>query len=124
MNLNLTAVNTKPEINPSSKWSWGKLDVSVKMDHTICKIIKDIASFFIGNINSKIEAVIKQMVPKTVENIISSEGNQILQNLVLEKKLDNHADVNFYLTQNPTSANDALSVYLSGQFVPATSTQD
>merc|ERR1711871_422059 len=107
-------------INPTSQWSWGKLDVSVKMDHTICKIIKDIASFFIGNINKKIEAVIKQMVPKTVENLISSEGNEILQGLVLEKKIDNHADVNFYLTQNPTSANDALSVYLSGQFVPAT----
>ena len=89
------------------------------MDHTICKIIKDIASWFVGNINHKIEDVIKQMVPKTVENLISTEGNKILQDLVLSKKIDKYADVNYYLTQNPTSVNDALSVYLSGQFVPA-----
>jgi hypothetical protein len=125
MNLNLTAVEPagSPEINPTSSWSWGNLDVSVKMDHTICRIIKDIASWFVGNINHKIEDVIKQIVPKTVQNLISTEGNEILQNLVLSKNIDKHADVNFYLTQNPTSADDAISVYLSGQFVPAKSGQ-
>jgi hypothetical protein len=125
MDLNLTAVEPagSPKINPTSSWSWGNLDVSVKMDHTVCKIIKDIASWFVGNINHKIEDVIKQMVPKTVENLISTEGNEILQNLVLSKKIDKHADVNFYLTQNPTSANDAISVYLSGQFVSASAGQ-
>eukprot|EP00946_MAST-07B_sp_MAST-7B-sp1_P005354 g5354.t1 len=102
MNLNVTAVEPagSPKINPSSSWSWGNLDVSVKMDHTICKIIKDIASWFVGNINHKIEDVIKQMVPKTVENLISTEGNKILQDLVLSKKIDKYADVNYYLTQN------------------------
>ena len=119
--VNVTAVEPAgtPKLAPSSSWNWAGLGVSVKMDHTICKIIKNIASWFIGNINHKIEDVIKSQVPSVVDGLIQSQGNEILQNLMLEKKIDSHAEVNFYLTENPFSADDALSVPLSGEFVPA-----
>ena len=65
--------------------------------------------------------MIKSKVPPLINNLIQKEGNKILSALVLNKKLSNDAEVTYYLTQNPTSANDALSVYLSGEFVKPTS---
>ena len=117
--INVTAVEPAgtPKITPTSTWTWGSLSVNVKLHNIFCKIIKDIASWFIGNINSKIENVIKQKIPTVVNNLINNAGNKILQNLVLAKKIDKNAEVTFSLTQNPTSANNALSVYLSGEFI-------
>ena len=48
--INVTAIEPAgtPHISPSSSWSWSDLNVDVRMDHEICKIIKDIASWFVG----------------------------------------------------------------------------
>ena len=123
MSINISATEPAgtPVITPVSTWTWGSLGVNVKLNNVFCKIIKDIASWFIGNINHKIEDVIKSKVPPLINNLIQKEGNKILSALVLNKKLSNDAEVTYYLTQNPTSANDALSVYLSGEFVKPTS---
>ena len=120
--INVTANEPagSPKITPTSTWTWGSLGVSVKLNNVFCKIIKDIASWFIGNINHKIEDVIKSKIPGVINNLINTEGNKILSDLVLSKKIDKDAEVNYYLTQNPTSKNDELSVYLSGEFVKPT----
>ena len=78
--------------------------------------------FFIcsGNINSKIENIIKSKIPPLINNLINSKGNEILSKLATTKKIGNDAEVNYYLTQNPTSNSDAMSVYLSGEFVKPT----
>jgi len=124
IDINITATEPQgnPKITPVSTWNWGSLGVSVKLNNVFCKIIKSVASWFLGNINHKIEDVIKQMVPSVVNNLINVEGNDILSSLVLNKKIDNNAEVSFYLTSNPTSANDALSVNLSGEFIPVPKT--
>jgi hypothetical protein len=120
--INISAIEPKgtPKITSVSTWTWGPLNVNVKLSNVFCKIIKDIASWFIGNINSKIENVIKSKIPPLINNLINTKGNEILSDLVLNKNIGKDAAVTYYLTQNPTSANDALSVYLSGEFVKPT----
>ena len=92
------------------------------MDHTICKIVQDIASWFVGNIDNKIKAVIEKMVPPAVEKIINTEGNKILGNLVMKKRVDKWATVDFALTNPPAIHSDEFEVDLLGRFVPDNST--
>ena len=118
--VNITAVKGSPHITQASgNWNFGSLSVHEKMDHTACKVIQNIASWFTGNINKLIQKQIVAMVPKAVDGIIASGGNKALAQLVTTKRVDKWAAVNFYLTQDPTSASNALEIDLSGQFVKA-----
>jgi hypothetical protein len=118
--LNITSNNTLPNIMINTTWLWGPLQINEKMDSSVCKVIQDIASFFVGNINQFISKEMKEMIPNTVDNMITNDGNQILNELLLTKKIDNIANVNFYLTSSPLSNNDTVEIDLSGEFVQST----
>ena len=108
----------KPTATESSSWSWGqgvKFDVS--MTHNFCKFIKNIAQWFIGNINQLVVDKIKDLLPPALDKLMKTSLNDLLQGLVLKTKIDNYASIEFGLTQNPSFANNALEVFLSGQVV-------
>ena len=46
--INVTAVEPagQPKILSTDAWTWGSLSVNVKLSNVFCKIIKDIASWF------------------------------------------------------------------------------
>jgi len=107
-----------PTATESSLWTWGqgvKFDVS--MTHNFCKFIKNIAQWFIGNINQLVVNKIKDLLPPALDKLIKTSLNDLLQGLVLKTKIDNYASIEFGLTQNPSFANNALEVFLSGQVV-------
>ena len=62
---------------------------------------------------------IKSSVPGIVDELIETEGNAILKSLVLSAPIDKYAKVNFDLTQNPSSTQNELNVFLSGEVVKA-----
>ena len=108
----------KPTATESSSWSWGngvKFDVS--MTHNFCKFIKDIAQWFIGNINQLVVDKVKDLLPPALDKLIKTNLNDLFQGLALKTKIDNYASIEFGLTQNPSFANNALEVFLSGQVV-------
>merc|ERR1711871_442918 len=110
---NITASQDgKPHLAASVDWNWGSLKVSAKVDGSFCKVVKDIAQFFVGDINKKIEDTIKKLVPSTVDQIINSQVNSALDNLVLTKVLDKYAAVQFYMTSNPQVSGNSLTIFL------------
>jgi hypothetical protein len=116
--FNVSALSTgAPQIISNTTWEWGELNVEEKMDGTVCNWIQDLASWFVGNINNFIAIEIQKYLPGTMDDMISDEGNQILSELVLTKKIDSYASVNFYLTNSPTTSEDELQIDLSGEFV-------
>ena len=80
--------------------------------------VSSLTVLFQQNINSKIEGIIKSKVPSAVDSLISSEGNKLLQDLTLKKRIDKWAQITFDLTQNPFVSDNILTVPLSGEFIP------
>ena len=74
---------------------------------------------FEGDFDDLIIDAIKSSVPGIVDELIETEGNAILKNLVLSVPIDKYAKVNFDLTQNPSSTQNELTVFLSGEVVKA-----
>ena len=107
-----------PTATESSSWSWGQgIKFDVSMTHNFCKFIKNIAQWFIGNINQLVVNKIKDLLPPALDKLMKTSLNDLLQGLVLKTKIDNYASIEFGLTQNPSFANNALEVFLSGQVV-------
>ena len=119
LGVNITANEAgKPSLSATSSWQWGELKVNEKMDHTICKVIQDIASWFVGNIDHKIEELIRSKIPVVLEELVNKMGNKLLNSLVLSKRIDKWALVEFYLTQSPQFLSDTMTIDMAGEFVP------
>ena len=117
--LNVTANQTVPQITSNSSWQFGALNVSETLDSSVCRVIQNVASWFVGNINEFIGTEMKKLLPSTFDAVITDDGNQVLHELILTQNIDDVASVNFYLTENPWSTNETMEIDLSGAFVPA-----
>ena len=91
--------------------------VDIHITHKVCREIVHLVEkwFLHGAISDLIINFLKSKVPDMVNKLIGDSANAALSALVLSKNIDKYANVNFYLTQNPSSANDELTIYLSGQ---------
>mmetsp|Transcript_11580 Transcript_11580/g.22034 ORF Transcript_11580/g.22034 Transcript_11580/m.22034 type:complete len:531 (+) Transcript_11580:475-2067(+) len=115
---NITAdSNGQPKMTATSTVDWGAgLQVDAYL-RGFCKAIKNIIQFFIGNVNALLVKLIEELVPPALNDAVNQLGNELLSGLDLEKKIDQYASVNYYLTQNPVSAYNRISLYFAGQVV-------
>ena len=107
-------------------WKWGVLSVNLNPTG-LCKVVKDLLEYFIGNINTLLENAIKAVVPPVVNALLESGSNTMFRQLSLKHQIDKFAGVNYYLTQNPVTVpgnngTGTINMYISGQFVKQTGT--
>jgi hypothetical protein len=90
------------------------------VDASRCKVIKDIASLFTGNIDKLIKSAIEKAIPGEVDSLVGTYGNSILSQLVEVVKVGKDASVDFRLTNNPYTTATSLYFDLLGEFIKPT----
>ena len=107
-----------PVVTPTSKWNWGGLNVNESLDHTVCKVIQDIAKLFVGSITSKIQNAIESQIPNQLNTIIANQGNQALAQLTQPVNVADYASVDLRLATNPIFTSNQIEISLLGAWLP------
>ena len=117
--LNITRDQSgTPVVTPTSKWSWGNININEKLDHLTCRVIQDIAKLFTGSITNKIQNAIENAVPPAFNNVIMKQGNQALQQLTKPINVDNYASLDLSLATNPLFDENSFQLSMLGIWGP------
>ena len=107
-----------PVVTPTSKWTWGALDVSAKLDNIVCKVVKDIVQLFEGDVDNKIRDAIKTAVPPKLDAVILAKANNALAQLTKPINVDSYASIAMALAKDPVFSSSDVELSLLGVWGP------